>query len=301
MAVAVELLVAPGMACRVRGIVFFLSILMPVNGAVEGLTAISNALYELCNGLAGRSWLFDNLVALAQTNQLVKAALLGGCFLAAWHGDRDDAAVHRRRRILLVTLMACVFVMATTKAISTRVLLPRPFVQSQKVFHLEGNRLVENTPLPYRVPLDDGNKVRYQNLLNGQVESNDLGAFPSDHAGLYVTLALGILMASPALGWLALAWTVVVLLGSRVITGQHSPLDVMAGAAIGTAILLLFQHVFEKWGRRGMQPVVNWTLEHQAMATAMLFIVVFEATNTMQDVQPLLDIAAATAGQWWKG
>ncbi len=280
---------------------FFLSIVTLLNGAVEGLTAISNALYELCNGLAGRSWLFDNLVALAQTNQLVKAALLGGCFFAAWHGDRDDAAVRRKRHVLLVTLIASVFVMATTKAISTHVLLPRPFVQSQKSFHLEGNRLVENARLPYRVPLDDGNKAKYQDLQNGNISPNDLGAFPSDHAGLYVTLALGILMASRALGGLALCWTFLVLLGSRIITGEHSPLDVMTGAVIGAAILLLSQHIFATWGRRGMQAVVNWTLEHQTMATALLFVVVFEATNTMQDVQPLLDIGAAAAGQWLKG
>jgi membrane-associated phospholipid phosphatase len=281
--------------------VFFSYITTLVNQAIEGSTAISNAVYELCNGLAGRSWLFDNLVALAQTNSLVKAALLGGCFLAAWHGDREDATVRRKRHILIVTLIASVFVMATTKAISTEVLLPRPYIQSQKVFHLEGNRLVENAPVPYHVPSDDANEAKYEDLLNGKLSPSDLTAFPSDHAGLYVTLALGILMASPALGWLALSWTFLVLLGSRVITGEHSPLDIMAGAAIGAVILLLFQHVFANSGKRAMQSVVNWTLEHQAVASALLFVVVFETTNTMQDVQALLDIGAAVVDHYWKG
>ena len=281
---------------------FFLSIVTLFNGALEGLTAISNGLYELCNGLVGRSWLFDSLVALAQTNQLVKASLLGGCFLAAWYGERDDAALRRKRRILLVTLMACVVVMATTRTISTHVLLPRPLVQSQRIFHLEGNRLVESAPLPYHVPLDDGNRAKFRDVKNGNVMSDDLGAFPSDHAGLYVTLALGILMSSRSLGWLALAWTFFVLLGSRVITGLHSPLDIVAGAAIGAVILLLLQHVFAgTWGRRGMHAVVNWTLEHPAAATVLLFVVVFETANTLQNVQPLLDVGAAVARQWTRG
>lgn len=270
-------------------------------GWVERITAISDSLYQLCNSLAGRSWLLDNLIALPLDNQLVKAAIIGGCFLAVWHGGKDEAATQRNRRILLITLVACVFVIATTKTLSKTVFLPRPFIQSQKAFHLEGEQLVESQRLAYRVPLDEENQKSYHALVKGDVIQNDLGSFPSDHAGFYVTLAVGILLAARGIGWLAVGWTFLVVLGSRVITGQHSPLDILAGAGIGVVILLLFQLVLGKWLRRFVDPLVNWTLRHQTFSTVLVFIAVFEAANTLQNLRPLLKTGVAIAKHFIRG
>lgn len=268
---------------------------------VERLTALSDALYQLCNSLSGHSWLLDTLIALPLDNQLVKAALIGGCFFAVWHSQQDQAIVQRNRRILLITLIACVFVIATTKTLSKTVFLPRPFMQSQKAFHLAGEQLVESQRLAYHVPLDEENQKAYQNLLQGEVVQNDLGSFPSDHAGFYVTLAVGILLASRRLGALAVGWTLLVILGSRVITGQHSPLDIAAGAGIGIAILLLCQLVLGRWLRRLVDPLIAWTFRHQALATALLFVAVFEAANTLQNLRPLLKTGATIAKHFVKG
>ncbi|MBS1808495.1 MAG: phosphatase PAP2 family protein [Acidobacteria bacterium] len=270
-------------------------------GLVERITGISDALYQFCNSLAGRSWLLDNLIALPLDNQLVKAAIVGGCFLAAWHVGKDEATTQRNRCILLVTLIAAVFVIATTKTFSKTVFLPRPFIQSQKAFHLEGDQLVESQRLNYRVPLDEENQKSYQALLKGEVVQNDLGSFPSDHAGFYVTIAVGILLASRAIGWLAVGWTFLVMLSSRVITGQHSPLDILAGAGIGIVILVLFQLVLGKWLQRLMNPIINWTLRHQAFATGLIFIAVFEIANTLQNLRPLLKTGVSIAKHFIKG
>lgn len=276
-------------------------ILIFLAGLVERITASSDALYQLCNGLVGRSWVLDNLIALPLDNQLVKAAIIGGCFLAVWHAGQDTATLQRQRRILLITLVAAVFVIATTKTLSKTVFLPRPFIQSQKAFHLEGEQLVESHLLAYRVPLDEENQKSYHALLKGEVIQNDLGSFPSDHAGFYVTLAVGILLAARGIGALAVGWTFLVVLGSRVITGQHSPLDILAGAGIGVVILLLFQLVLGKWLRRWVDPLVNWTLRHQTLATALVFIAIFEAANTLQNLRPLLKTGVAIAKHFIKG
>jgi undecaprenyl-diphosphatase len=268
------------------------------NGIVTGLVTASNALYELCNRVAGHSYLLDSVIALTLDNALFKGAVLGGCFLAVWHGHQDEATLRRNRRVLLATLCACVCVIAVTSALSKKIFLPRPFIQSQRIFHLEGDRLVENPRLPYRVPLDAGNQQKYRDLLNGDVIPNDLGSFPSDHAGFYMTLAVGVLLASPALGWFAVSWTFLVLLGSRVITGQHSPLDVLSGAAIGIVILLVVQSLFNGRLRPLADSVVNWTFRHQTLATALVFIVIFEASNTLQDLDPLFGIARLIAGHF---
>lgn len=265
------------------------------NTLVHGLVALSDSVYVALNSIAGRSWLIDNLISLPLYNQLVKAALLGGCFFAVWHAQHDEETVRRSRRILLVTLLASGVVLTATRSITDSVLMPRPFLQSQTSFQLDGNRLVESPRLPYRVPLDTPDQARYRQLQKGEISSNDLDAFPSDHAGFYVAIAAGIFMASTAMGSIALAWTFLAVLATRVITGEHSPLDIAAGSAIGLGILVLFQYVIGRWLRPLLDPVVTWTLRHQALASVLLFFALFEVANTLQDVGALIETGHAIA------
>jgi len=263
------------------------TIFIITTAASDRLTGVNDYLYEMLNGLAGRSWIFDNLIDLPLESNLVKAALLGACFLFAWLAGKDNADIARRRRILLVTILASVFVIATTKTLSKTIFLPRPFIQSQKTFHLEGEQLVETARLDFRVPLDEENQKSFNALRRGEIIQNDLGSFPSDHAGFYMTLAIGILLACRSPGLIALFWTLFVTLGSRVITGQHSPLDVAAGSLIGIGILLILQFVVGKWGKHLIDTIVNWTLKYSALSAAAIFIFLFEAVNTLKDVHQL--------------
>lgn len=264
-------------------------------GIIGILQLISDRIYLYANSISGKSWFVDNLIALPLDNHLIKAAVVGACFMAAWYGTADKAETARRRRILLATLVACVFVIATTKTLSKTVFLPRPFIQSQTAYHLEGDQLVESKRLPYHVPQDEENKKAWENLQHGEVIQNDLGSFPSDHAGFYVTLAVGILLASRVFGLIAISWTVLIALSARIITGQHSPLDIVTGSVIGIAILLVVQFFASRWFRRLFDPVVNWTFEHSAVATAIMFVISFEATNTLENVRPLLKFGASVA------
>jgi membrane-associated phospholipid phosphatase len=249
------------------------------------LSSVNDALFHAINHLAGRSFVFDNLVDLAIESNLVKAALIGACFMFAWLAGGDPAVIARRRRILLVTLISSVFVVACTKTLSKTIFLPRPFILSQQTYHLEGNQLVETPRVEFNVPLDQENQKDYKDLLNGDVADNDLGSFPSDHAGFYITLALGIFLAYRRIGMLALAWTLIVTLGSRIITGEHSPLDVAVGSGVGIAILLSMQFIFGNWAKRFIDPIVNWTMTNSALAAALLFVVLFEASNTLDNVR----------------
>lgn len=267
---------------------YLLSITLLAFWFTDSLTLVNDSLYQLINSLAGRNWVFDSLIGLPLESNLVKAALIGACFLFVWHQGTDTIEIVRRRQILLITLLATVFVMATTKTLSKTVFLPRPFIQSQKTFHLENNQLVESPRLSYRVPLDEENQKSYKALQRGEIVQNDLGSFPSDHAGLYMTLAVGIFLASRSIGLIAVFWALFVTLGSRVVTGQHSPLDIAVGSGIGIGILLIFQVVAENWGKRLIEPIVGWTLKHSAFASSLIFVFVFEATNTFENARYLL-------------
>jgi membrane-associated phospholipid phosphatase len=245
------------------------------------------------NSIAGRSWLFDNLVSFLLENDLAKAGVIGCCFLAAWYGGKGEATT-ARRKILLTTLVAAVCVITTTKVISKTVFLPRPEIQSRKIFRLDGDQLVEMKRTNVRIPLDDASQKDYRALLSGDVETNDLGSFPSDHAGFFLVISLGIWLASRRLGWLALGWTVFVILAAKMISAQHTPLDIAAGALVAVIELAVFRYAFaRKWFDGMLDKISQLTLRHSAFSSALIFAVAFEMSSTMVHVREFLGLLAA--------
>ncbi len=217
---------------------------------METIIRLSDWIYVLLNGLAGRSWLLDTLITLPLDNDLVKAGPIGACFVYAWWSSRDEAELRRRRATLLVTIASLLFVMATTKTIGDHVFQPRPFVHAEQAWHLEDGKLVESDIIPYRQPLAGQVRARTDSLKRGEIDSNDLVSFPSDHAGFFVALSLGIFFASRRAGSIALAWTAAIVLLPRIVTGMHSPLDIAAGAGIGAGFLLAVQFAARQIPRR---------------------------------------------------
>src|SRR5260370_40450607 len=98
------------------------------------LTDLNNQLSLLINSVAGRSWLFDNVVAFFLDNDLAKAGVIGCCFLAAWYGGKTTEGTNARRKILITKLIASVFVIGTTKLPSDTIFFPRPNLQTPEIF-----------------------------------------------------------------------------------------------------------------------------------------------------------------------
>jgi membrane-associated phospholipid phosphatase len=248
---------------------------------------LSDWIYLALNGLLGRSWLLDTLISLPLDNNLVKAGPIGACFVYAWWSGADAADTRRRRATLLVTVASLILTMAATKTLADQFFQPRPFIHAQQAWHVEDGKLVETDKLAYRQPLNGNVRNRYEGLKRGEMELNDLGSFPSDHAGFFFALSLGIFLASRRSGAIALAWTGGAILLPRIITGMHSPLDIAAGAAIGAAVLLAAQWAARGARRRALDPLAGWTQRHEALAAAFLFFVAFESTNVLTNVRDL--------------
>ena len=254
---------------------------------------LNDQLLIAINSVAGRSWLFDNIVAFFVDNDLAKAGVIGCCFLAAWYGGKGEATT-RRRKILLTTIAAAIFVIGTTKVLSHTIFLPRPEIQSQKIYQLQGDQLVEMKRMPVRIPLDETSQKDYRALISGDVETNDLGSFPSDHAGFFIVISLGIWFASRRLGWLALGWTVFVILAAKMITGQHTPLDIAAGAIVALAVLAAFRYVAaRRWIDRLLERTSQMTLRHSALSSAFIFAVAFEMSSTLIHVRAFFGLLGA--------
>ena len=257
------------------------------------LMSLNDELLLAINSVAGRSWLFDSVVALFLDNDLATAGVIGCCFLAAWYSGKGVAA-NNRRKILLTTIVAAVCVIAITKTLSKTVFLPRPAIQSQRLYKLDGDQLTEMNRMPVRTPLDEESQKEHQALVTGNIETNDLGSFPSDHAGFFLVISFGIWLASRRLGWLALGWTVLVILAGNIISAQHTPLDIVAGAFVALAVLAVFRLVATRRLIDGMLARISQlTIRHGALSSAFIFAVVFEMSSTLVHVRQFVSLLSA--------
>jgi hypothetical protein len=183
--------------------------------------------------------------------------------------------------------------LGTTKVLSKTIFLPRPTIESQKIYHLSGDSLVELKRTNVRVPLDEESQKDHRALVNGDVESNDLGSFPSDHAGFFLTISLGIFLAYRRIGAVALGWTVLVILAGKMIQGAHAPVDILAGGTVAFVELSTIRLVARNRLDRMLDAVTDWTVRHTAFSSALLFAIVFEISSTLFHVRQALSLLAA--------
>ena len=252
------------------------------------LTNLNDQILAGMNGMAGRSWFFDSIVGLTQGNDLIKAGLIGCCFFAAWYSGKTLEDTRARRRVLLMTLVAAVCVLATTKMLSHTIFLPRPAIESQKIYHLSGDDLVAMKRTNVRVPLDEESQKDHRDLVNGDVKTNDLGSFPSDHAGFFLAISLGIFLASRRIGLVAVGWTVFVILAGKMIQAEHAPVDIAAGAAVAITELSVLRFAAQTRLGSILDRVSLWTFKYSALSAALLFAIVFEISSTLFHIRELL-------------
>jgi undecaprenyl-diphosphatase len=143
----------------------------------------------------------DPLVAYVGAAEVLFLALLAALFVLARGFHRPRA----RRGAVAAGLSAGV-ALAIGQVLSRLVDRPRPFVADPSGVHLFARHAAD-------------------------------AGFPSDHATASFAIAVAILLRSRRWGYVALAMAVVLSVG-RVAMGVHYPSDVIAGAALGSAVAL---------------------------------------------------------------
>ncbi len=179
------------------------------------------------NGHIGASPLFDRLVWVASSNAIFKGFL----FVAAlwWLGSRENG----ERKNGFAFALRWIFGLAAG-------LLIARYVQNYIPSHL---RPISEPSLALNV-VQKGDSTYFARLYS----------FPSDHALMFFALSTAIFSRSRALGACAYIWTAFVICLPRVYFGYHYPSDIIAGAAMGVAIMaaalaLPVPEFAERWAR----------------------------------------------------
>lgn len=261
------------------------------------LASLDVWLFQLANGVSGRSFTLDALIALAGVDPVAKAGPVVAAFFYAWWMPGGEDARMRRRRVLLVTIAALFIIAPAMKAFSISGYSPRPLVQAGPTYawSQEGG-LTPRSAIAYRAPLTGDAAARHARLAEGEVEANDLASFPSDHAALFFALAAGILLAARGPGFVALGWTFVVTLGTRVAAGMHWPSDMAAGGAIGLAMLAAALGLAQLLPKRWFNALFGWSERHPAWTAAVIALLLLEVANAMGLLKRLSELALAYLG-----
>jgi undecaprenyl-diphosphatase len=110
-------------------------------------------------------------------------------------------------------------------------------------------------------------------------------SFPSDHAALWMAIAVGIFLVWRWVGVLAIVHCVVFVCLPRVYLGLHYPTDVIGGAAIGAFCAWLFTRPPI---RTRLAPLFLRFMEHRPAVGYMLAFLFFFELATMFDEPRLL-------------
>lgn len=127
-------------------------------------------------------------------------------------------------------------------------------------------RPIHNEDLKFTIPVGISEKA-----LGGW------SSFPSDHAVLYFSLAVGILAASKRFGLVAITYTLIFIGLPRIYAGYHYPTDVIGGCVIGGVLVLSSIYLFAN----GSIPsrITAWSERNVGAFYAIFFLITFQIAN----------------------
>jgi undecaprenyl-diphosphatase len=231
---------------------------------VTPIEQIDRAIALYANQIAGRSIVLDKFVY----DILDTALLNGGVFLAAYWWlwfEVDESGVHAQRRNVVVALLAVIGVAGALKLL--KVLLP-----------FRHNPL--NSPdLGLRLPFG----VDPASLSH-------FSSFPSGHAALFFALCVPLWTRSRWLGTAAAVWTLLAICLPLLHLGDHWPSDIVAGAVVGGALMLLLCRLI---GATELPDrVVRFSATHPPAFYAIAWLVALEIAARFSQVEVFFSDAA---------
>jgi len=170
------------------------------------------------------------------------------------------------RRIIIATLIGCVIAVFVARVVNNLApYQPRPFA---------------NAALPHLV---------YLGLQPAETQSlYDWNSFPSDHATLFFSLAMGIFLISRVAGVFVFLYALLFVALPRVYLGLHYPTDIIAGGLLGIACVWLCTR--DSIVRLYDDQCTKLLDRYPAAFQAILFIISTEISMMFSDVRRFLTL-----------
>jgi undecaprenyl-diphosphatase len=201
------------------------------------------------NQMNGTGGWFDKLLELAQMDYL-KSLPFMLVFWALWFWSDPEDRIAARERLVAVLLTA-VAIIGVTRALANHM----PF--SLRPIHSD---------LPLRLAENQSASV-----LDGW------SSMPSDHAALFMGIAVGIMLCHRGFGLLLVGWAVIAVSLPRIIMGYHWPADIAVGWIIGAGLALMLHRPLTAMVRD--TGVVPFFEAREALGYPLLFLATFEVAR----------------------
>ena len=216
------------------------------------------AIVNLLNSFAQNFWVLDKFIVFLTNNTLIKGGMLAALLWWAWFLKPNNNYI--KRKSVISILVAVLFSMTVTRILAF--ILPFRY---RPMHHPE-----LNFTLPFGMD---------QTLLEGW------SSFPSDHAGLYFTIAFGLFFISKKVGIISIVYTSIFIMIPRIYVGYHYPTDLIAGAIIGlfSAYLAIKYLINLKF----VNNIFNYILNKPYYAYPILFLITFQLADVFDGVREI--------------
>ena len=108
-------------------------------------------------------------------------------------------------------------------------------------------------------------------------------SFPSDHAMLWMSIAVGIFIISRRVGTLALLYVILFICLPRAYLGFHYPTDLLAGAAIGIVITYIMTR--DAVRSRYAPHALRWIERYPGLSAMLGFVLCLELVTQFDEIR----------------
>lgn len=223
----------------------------------ELIEQADRAVAQAANQFAGRDLALDSSV-----NDLIATGLPNGGLLVAalcwmWFEVDDRAGAHLHRRNVLTALLAVTILAAVLWIL--KIALP---------FRV---RPLSDPVLGLRIPIGADPASLYSS------------AFPSGHAAFFFSFCVPLWVRSRWLGAAAAVWTSLTICLPLLYRGDHWLSDIVAGAVIGVALMILLCRLI---GATGLPDrILRFSETHPPVFYSVAWLFAFEIAGIFGDVQ----------------
>lgn len=213
------------------------------------------------NGWNGQFAILDAILSVAN-NVVLKSLPFMIVFWGLWFWPKTQAERTGIRNALTATLFLTVPIIGITRVIANYApYSPRPI-------HMPG----------LEISLFDGQNV---SILDGW------SSMPSDHASLFMGLAVALFSVHRAVGAFLIFWAIIVSSIPRIVVGLHWPSDILVGWLLGATIAFVFIGPTTKLVKR--LNIVPFFESKEAVGYPLLFLATYEVARMFETTRWLVE------------